>query len=337
MAVPADDGFFMPAEWAPHQRTWMSWPCREETWGGEIEAAREAYAEVAKTISAFEPVTMVVNPEELATASLALGSGVACVPIPHSDSWLRDSGPTFVVDRKGALAGIDWRFNAWGEKYQDYAADAAVAAALLDHLKVPRYDAPFVLEGGSIHVDGEGTALTSEECLLNANRNPELSREEIEENLRRYLGVKTVIWLGRGLQDDETDGHVDNLACFVKPGVVMALSSEGTEDPNTAILKENLERLKTATDAQGRTLQVIEVAQPKKQLAANGARLALSYINFYVCNGGVIVPSFDDSNDQKAFDLIAAAFPDRKTLAVPALDILAGGGGIHCITQQQPG
>lgn len=326
----------MPAEWAPHSRCWMAWPCREALWDDGLEAARDAYAEVAKAIAEFEPVTMIANPEHLAEASLRFASGVSCLPMALDDSWMRDIGPSFLTDGKGGLAGVDWRFNAWGEKYEVYDQDAAVAANVLEHLKVEGFAAPIVLEGGAIHVDGEGTLLATEQCLLNPNRNPNLWREETERILGQHLGVKTVIWLGEGLVDDETDGHVDNLACFVRPGVVLALSTSDTEDANHKALADNIERLRAATDAKGRKLEVIEVEQPRARTDRGGRRLALSYINFYIANGGILMPSFEDTADQKAYETLVRCFPDREVVQLPALDIVAGGGGMHCITQQQP-
>ena len=336
MATLAERGYFMPAEWRPHDRCWMAWPCRVELWGEHLEAAREAYAEVARAIADFEPVTMIANPENVAEVSLQCGPGIACLPMPHDDSWIRDNGPSFVIDGQGGIAGIDWRFNAWGGKYQRYDHDAAVAEAVLDHLDVAREAAPLVLEGGSIHVDGEGSLLTTEACLLNPNRNPDLGRDEIETLLRAYLGVRRVIWLGRGLEQDETGGHVGNLACFVRPGVVLALTSDDPEDGNHAALQDNLDRLRAATDAKGRGLEVIEVAQPARGEDDDGLRLGKSYVNFYIANGGVVMPAFEDGKDGAARDTVAACFPAHEIRQVPALDIVRGGGGIHGITQQQP-
>ena len=336
MATPAEDGFIMPAEWHPHDRCWMAWPCREAHWGERLDAAREASAEVARAIAAFEPVTMIANPENLAEVSLRCGAGVACLPLAHDDSWMRDIGPTFVVDAKGGVAGVDWRFNAWGELFHPYDRDAAVARAVLEHLELPRYAPPLVLEGGAIHVDGEGTLLTTEQCLLNPNRNPDLSKAEIEALLGAHLGVRQVIWLGQGLEDDKTDGHVDNLACFVRPGVVLALSTEDPEDGNYAALADNLARLRAAKDAKGRALEVVEMPQPERGEGGDGLRLGKSYVNFYIANGGVVLPSFEDAKDGSAHEILAKCFPERALRQVPALDIVHGGGGIHCITQQQP-
>ncbi|NIA70270.1 agmatine deiminase family protein [Pelagibius litoralis] len=326
----------MPAEWAAHDRCWMAWPCRAALWGEGLEPARRAYAAVAKAIAGFEPVTMLANGEDLADAAALCGDQVACRAMALDDSWMRDIGPSFVTDGRGGLAAVAWGFNAWGEKFHPYDQDAAVAKALLGDLGVRCFSAPLVLEGGSIHVDGEGTLLTSEECLLAANRNPALGREEIEELLRRHLGVKAFVWLGQGLQDDDTDGHVDNLACFVRPGVVMTVVCDDPADPNHPVLQDNLMRLKKARDARGRELEVVELPLPRERRYVGDQRLALSYANFYIANGGIVMPSFGDEQDAAARDIVADAFPDRRVVQVPASDILVGGGGIHCITQQQP-
>lgn len=336
MTLPRDDGYFMPAEWMPHSRCWMAWPCREALWGDRLELAQHAYAEVANAIAQFEPVTMIANPQDLAEVSLRCGSGVGCLPIPHDDSWTRDTGPSFLASERGDLAGVAWRFNAWGNKYDDYEKDRETATAILEHLGLPVFAADMVLEGGAIHVDGEGTLLTSEQCLLNPNRNPDLTRSEIEDRLRGYLGIETVIWLKEGLVDDETDGHIDNLACFAAPGVVLALSSDDPDDENYAALQDNVSRLRASVDAKGRALEVIEVPQPERMTDDRGERLARSYINFYIANGGIVMPSFEDAQDNRAHEIISEAFPNRTVVSVAANDIAYGGGGIHCITQQQP-
>jgi len=336
MRTPADDGFHMPAEWHPHKRCWMAWPCREELWGEGLDDARSAYAAVATAIAEFEPVTMLANPEDVAEVSLRCGGAVAAMPMALDDSWTRDTGPTFVIDDGDRVAGIDWHFNGWGGRYVPHDKDAAVARAILEHVGVPRYEAPLVLEGGAIHVDGEGTVLTTEQCLLNPNRNPDLDRTEIERLLCAYLGARTVIWLGQGLEDDETDGHVDNIACFVRPGVVLALTTRDPEDGNYAALQDNLKRLRAARDARGRELEIIEIEQPAPGTGPDGRRLGKSYVNFYIANGGVVMPGFEDGKDKAAFDIISRCFPDHKVRQIGILDIIPGGGGIHCITQQQP-
>ena len=332
---PAALGYAMPAEWASHARCWMAWPCRAALWGERLGAARAAYAEVARAIARFEPVTMVAHPDDALIARGMLGAGVPVLALPLDDSWMRDIGPSFVAHPARGLAGVAWRFNAWGGKYADYADDARLARRLLAHLKLPRFEAPLVLEGGAIHVDGAGSVLVTEQCLLNPNRNPGLSRATIEDHLRAWLGVETVIWLGQGLIDDETDGHVDNLACFVRPGVVMALSEDDPADANFAALADNRARLAAARDARGRALEIIPVHQPAAR-HVEGRRLALSYINFYRANGGVVAPRFGDPRDAEFEATLARALPDLAIAPVAVGDILFGGGGIHCITQQQP-
>jgi agmatine deiminase len=333
--TPRDAGFAMPAEWAPHARCWMAWPCRLELWRDRLSAARAAYAEVARTIARFESVTMVAHLGDASGARDILGNRIPILELPLNDSWMRDIGPTFLVNRSGALAGAAWRFNAWGGKYRDYADDARIAARLLAHLGLPCFEAPFVLEGGAIHVDGEGTALVTEQCLLNPNRNSALKRADVEDHLRDWLGVQSIIWLGQGLIDDETDGHVDNLACFARPGVVLALSEDDYLEPNFPALSENLERLRKATDARGRRLEVVPIHQPAERRVA-GRRLPLSYLNFYRANGAIVMPRFDDLRDADAERVLRNVFPELTIASVPALDIVRGGGGIHCITQQQP-
>lgn len=335
--TPADDGLFMSAEWEPHARCWMQWPSRSEVWGEQLPQAYMAYAQVARAIAQFEPVSMVCRPEDVAQAQLACGRGVEIVPFEIDDSWARDSGPTFLIDGKGHAAGVHWRFNAWGNSYWPHDNDAKVGGLILDHVKVKKYEGPMVLEGGSICADGYGTLLTTEECLLNENRNPELTRQQIEERLALHLGVRRIIWLDRGLEDDETDGHVDMICCFAGPGRVLLHMPEDKNDLNWLRMQDNRKRLEAAKDARGNKLEIIEVPQPRRNLKrGDGRRLSTSYVNFYIANGGIVMPSFDDPNDDVARKIIADAFPDRKVVQVPSLDIAAGGGVIHCITQQQP-
>lgn len=341
MTMPVSDGYRMPAEWTEHERCWMAWPCNIGLWGAGLPAARKAYAEVARTIASFEPVVMVARPQDAAEAEQLCGPEIEVMPLPIFDSWMRDVGPTFLVDAAGSVAGVDWRFNAWGndEEHPQSVLDTddAIAAAVLQRAAVPRYRAPLVLEGGSIHVDGEGTLITTEQCLLNRNRNPELGREQIETILGSYLGVERFIWLGEGLEDDDTDGHVDNLACFASPGLVIALSCDDPQDPHFAVTRDNLARLRAARDAKGRALEIVEIEQPRPRRMPGGRRLAMSYVNYYLPNGAVIVPGFDDlERDANAVAVLREVFPGRDIVQVPGLDIVRGGGNVHCITQQQP-
>lgn len=334
--TPRDAGFAMPAEWAPHARTIMGWPCRPGMWPGKMAAARAQFAGVARAIARFEPVTMLACAEDAQAARAACGAGVDVLELPIDDSWARDSGPTFLTDGAGRLAAAAWRFNAWGGKYHPHDRDAAMAAALCNHFGVPVFAADFVLEGGAIHVDGEGTVMTTEQCLLHPNRNPHLGRGEIEANLRAWLGVQSVLWLGEGLENDETDGHVDDIACFGRPGVVIAAVCADRADANHAVLADNLARLRAARDARGRALEVVELPLPPRRDAAHCGRLASSYVNFYLCNAGVIVPAFDDPADSAAEAILRDVFPEREVVMVPADVIIEGGGSIHCITQQMP-
>jgi agmatine deiminase len=335
--LPADDALFMPAEWEPHARCWMQWPSREEVWGQRLPEAYMAYANVARAIAAFEPVSMVCRVADEAQAELACGKSIEIVPIEIDDSWSRDSGPIFVSDGQGRVAGVHWRFNAWGNTYQGFENDAKLGGEILQRLNMHRYEGPMVFEGGSISVDGHGTLLTTEECLLNENRNPELSRQQIEERLALSLGIRRIIWLDQGLEDDETDGHVDMIASFAAPGRVLLHMPDDKRDPNYFRMQENRKRLEAAKDARGAKLEIIEMPQPRHQLRReDGRRLCTSYVNSYIANGAVIMPTFDDPNDDVAARIMAEAFPGRDIVPVPALEIANGGGCIHCITQQQP-
>jgi agmatine deiminase len=326
----------MPPEWALHERCWMAWPCREDAWGERLAAARQVYAEVAKAIAEFEPVTMVARPELTAEASLQCGQGVSILPLEHDDAWMRDTAPTFVRNAEGMLAGIDWRFNGYGERSPEFANDAALAEKICRRLSVPRFEVPLVFEGGAIQVDGEGTGLVCAASVVDPKRNPGLGQDEVEAVLRDHLGLEKVIWLAQGLVDDITGGHVDNLACFAAPGVVLALTSGEAEDANLPFLEDNLARLRGARDAKDRELNVIEIRQPAARYREDGRRLTASYINFYLANEAVIVPMFDDAMDSAAFHVIQDAFPERQIVEIDASVLIQGGGGIHCITQQQP-
>lgn len=334
---PGLQGYRMPAEWHPHRRCWMTWPADPATFGARHAAAEGEYAAVARAISRCEPVEMIAPPDQCARVRTLCGLGVRVRGLPIQDGWFRDNGPTFVLGAQDALAGIHWRFNGYGGR-QPHALDAEVGRLVLQEEGIPRFAAPFVLEGGSIHSDGQGTILTSRECLLNPNRNPSLSQPEIEQALKDWLGAEAVIWLNRGLVDDVTDGHVDNLACFAGPGRVLALSCSDPTDPLSAILAENLDILRSARDARGRTLEVIEVpAPPALYDEARDLRLGASHINFYLANGGLILPQFGLGDaDDRAARIIAQAWPTHRPIQVPSLAILYGGGNIHCITQQEP-
>jgi agmatine deiminase len=334
MGGPIDAGYRMPPEWEPHTRCWMAWPCHEETFP-DLPIARNAYAVVARAIARFEPVTMVANPGDVEDARTRCGRGIDVVALEIDDSWVRDTGPTYLVDQRGGLAGVDWPFNNYGEIDPDYEHDKLLARRILEHSGGRRFEAPIILEGGAIHTDGRGTLLTTENVVLNPNRNPGLTKADADEVFRAHLGVEQVIWLDNALDIDSTDGHVDNLACFVRPGVVAALVAEDASDSQYAPLRENLRRLECAKDAEGRSLEIIEICQPRPREFL-GERVPASYINFYIANGGIVLPVFDDPADGPATRALERAFPDRTVVPVPGFDIVRSGGCIHCITQQQP-
>jgi len=356
-STPAADGFRMPGEFEPHAGCWMLWPERPDNWRQAARPAQLAFAQVAAAIARFEPVTVGVSNPHYTAARALLPAGVRVVEMAHDDAWMRDVGPTCVVDGRGTVRGVDWRFNAWGGLagglYFPWDQDDLVARKVLEIERLDRYRAALVNEGGAIHVDGDGTAMVTEECLLNANRNPRLAREDIERCLRDYLGVSHMIWLGRGVFNDETDGHIDNLACFVRPGEVCLTWTDRRRDPQHAISFDAWERLHEARDARGRRLKVQRLPMPgplslRAREAAGvvaregtrgrvaGERLAASYVNFYIANGGIIMPLLDARTDRTAARRLKSLFPARRVVGVPAREILLGGGSIHCITQQIP-
>jgi agmatine deiminase len=314
----------------------MAWPCRPENWD-DLEAARATYVGVARAVARFEPVTMTANGEDERAVRHALAGvpNVDVVIVASDDSWTRDTAPTFVVDGRDGLAGVDWGFNAYGGIYEEFGRTRGMARRILDLLGVRRFAAPLVLEGGAVHVDGEGTVLTTTEVVLDPRRNPGLERDEAERLLCAYLGAEKVVWLSSALDHDNTGGHVDSLACFVAPGVVAALGCADRDDPQHAAVHENLARLRAATDARGRALEVVELPMPARP-EFRGRRLSPSYVNFYLANGGVVLPAFGDPADDKAQAVLARLFPRRTVVQVPTLELAKADGNIHCITQQQP-
>ncbi|PKM29308.1 MAG: agmatine deiminase [Gammaproteobacteria bacterium HGW-Gammaproteobacteria-11] len=358
-STPRTDGFSMPAEWASHSQIWMIWPERPDNWRLGAKPAQTAFAEVAKAIAGFEPVSVGVSAAQYQNACAQLDHpGIRVLEMSSDDAWVRDTGPTFVTNGQGGLRGVDWTFNAWGGfnggLYWPWQRDDQVADKILGLERCPRYRTEgFVLEGGAIHVDGEGTLITTEECLLNPNRNSHLVREEIELMLADHLGIDKVIWLPLGLFNDETDGHVDNFCCFVRPAEVLLAWTDDPQDPNYERCHTALRVLEASRDAKGRTLQVHKMPIPGPLYATAeecagvdrvlgtqprdpSIRLAGSYVNFLIVNGGIVAPSFADAQDDTARALLEQLFPDRRVVMVPGREILLGGGNIHCITQQQP-
>jgi agmatine deiminase len=335
MTTPAAAGLSMPPEWTPHERTLMAWPCRRELWGGQLEAAKAESAGVANAIAAFEPVTMVArDAADAAEARAALDGNVEIFQHPVDDSWLRDSGPIFVVDHPdepSRRVGVHFGFNAWGHKFEGYENDQTIGRVLAEHVGSEVVRAPLILEGGSIAVDGTGVLLTTEQCLLHPNRNPSLTKDEIAQHLKDYLGVTQVVWFGEGLvEDKDTDGHVDLIAAFTKPGTVL-LQRAAADNPN----HDNMARNREIAVAAG--LDVIDF-DPLAYAEVDGERVVASYMNFYVGDRFVIVPVAGRPElDEEALARITEAFDGAKdVIGVPGVVHAFGGGGPHCITQQVP-
>ncbi len=360
-STPAADGFRMPAEFEPQKRVWMLWPHRPDNWRGGAKPAQAAYADVAKAIAAFEPVIIGARPEDFAAAHWLLSEidNITVVEMESDDAWVRDCGPTFVVNDAGELRAVHWHFNAWGGLvdglYFPWDKDALVGLKIADLARVDHYrPASFILEGGSIHTDGEGTVMTTEMCLLSEGRNPELSREEIERTLCDYLGATKVLWIEDGIDPEETNGHIDDIACFVAPGEAACIWTEDAASPFYAASQAAYKTLSEATDAKGRSLKVHKLCMPAKLTYMTADEVATidvvegtiprttedpsiaSYMNFLIVNGGVIVPQYDDENDQLALEQVQAMFPDRRVVGVHTREVAYGGGNIHCITQQEP-
>jgi len=344
MNTPKEKKYYMPAEWYPHKCCWMQWPYNNPNHDGygavpswshfDFEKGRLAWANVANSIVKFEQVKMIVHPDEMRESKKLLDSKIEIIELKIDDCWARDSGATFLLNDKNKLGGIDWEFNGWG-KFKPFDSDNKVAKFMIENSSADYFKNQMILEGGSIHVDGEGTLLTTEQCLLNKNRNPKLSKKEIEKNLKEYLNINKIIWLKNGT-DEGTDGHVDNIACFVKPGTVLALSCKDKNDPFYEKIHENLEILKSSTDSKGRVLNIIELEMSYKRLIPNDDEPS-SYINFYIANKGIVMPSFEDEKaDYNAKTIVQSIFPDRKIITINGIDISMGGGNVHCITQQQP-
>lgn len=356
-STPRQDGFHMPGEHEPQDAVWMAWPERTDTWQWGAKLAQRSFVEVATAISQETPVNMIVSAAQFENARLQLPESVRVVEMTTDDSWLRDIGPTYVVNDQGERRGVDWIFNAWGGLvdglYFPWDADDRIAQKVCEIEGDDSYRAPIILEGGSIHVDGEGTCYTTEECLLDPSRNVDMTKEEIEEQLKAYLNVEKVIWIPRGLYNDmDTNGHVDNLIHVARPGEIILSWTEDKEDPQYEISQEALNVLMNTTDAKGRQLKVTKLHIPgplyitedeangfdecEGMERGSGERLAGSYANFLITNKAIIMPLLDEKYDAQAKATLQETFPGYKVLGVPARNILLGGGNIHCITQQVP-
>lgn len=355
---PREDGYRMPAEYEPHQGCIMIWPERADSWQYGAVAARRAFAEVAEAINKSEPVTVCTSFEGYDTAREMLSPEIRVVEMSSDDSWARDVMPTFVRNREGKIRGIDWGFNAWGGLYDGlyfpWDKDNKMARKFCDLMSVDVYDnRRFIMEGGAIHVDGDGTAMVTEACLLSKGRNPDMSKQEIEDMLKAYLNVTAVIWLPCGIYEDETNEHIDNVCTFVSPGHVVLAWTDDKNDPQYEMSMRCYQALSSKTDAKGRKLEITKLPLPApvymteneceglinfdgEPTRTTGYRLAASYVNFYIANSAVIMPAFGDANDDVAAEILRDIFPEREIMQIYARDILIGGGNIHCITQQIP-
>ncbi|BFM49177.1 agmatine deiminase [Marinomonas sp. THO17] len=356
ITTPKQDGFWMPGEHSPQQSVWLAWPTRLDNWREQAVPAQQVFTHFIKQLQTQVQVKVAVLPELVKQVTELLPQDVEVHAIAYNDAWMRDIGPTMVINQAGEMRAINWQFNAWGGEldglYHDWQDDQLVASEVAKREQVQQYDAPFILEGGSIHCDGEGTLYTTEECLLHPSRNPHLSKAQVEENLREYLGVEKVIWLPKGLYNDETNGHIDNLLHLVRPGEVMLTVCEDADDPQYDISMIALDILQNARDAQGRKIKVYilpmpgplymsemearGLVQPDRMVREAGERLGASYANFLICNQAIFYPLLDTQQDAKAEKVFAQAFPDHKLIGIPGREVVLGGGNLHCITQQIP-
>ncbi len=336
---PRSDGLRAPARTERHERTLVAWPTDRPIWGAHRERAVAEYRALVETMARFEPVTVIAQPEVEAEARAACAdcAGVDVLPLPIDDSWIRDSGPIYLVDGAGGVAMTQFRFNAWGEKYTPYDRDARLPERLAEVAGMRRYPSPLVMEGGGFTVDGEGTLITTESVVMNPIRNPGWSRAECEHALLEATGADLVLWLEHGLVEDrDTDGHSDNVVQFAAPGRVVVQVAPGRDNPNWERLRENAARLRAARDAQGRRLEVVEVPQLPYTEAIDGERFAAPYVNFYPVNGAVVVPQLGAPGEEEAFATLADALPGREIAGVPSVMLAYGGGGVGCVTQHVP-
>ncbi len=342
--IPKSLGFRMPAEWFPHQGTWLAWPSNEETWTTGLECVQDRFVEIIESLADGEKVYLLVDSEgELRNAETRLDRigvlrpSVGLHIIPTADAWIRDYGPNFLIRSTGRnieLGCNDWIFNAWGDKYPDLTADSRIPEAISNSLKVPRFEPGIVLEGGSIDVNGDGLCMTTRQCLLNPNRNPHLTTEQIEWYLTRFLGIHRVIWLNRGIVGDDTDGHIDDIARFTDPSTVVVALEEDPKSLNFLPLQENYQLLVEIAEKE-QLFRVVTLPAPEPIFSTEGP-LPASYANFYIGNKVVLVPTFNQDSDQRALDILGPLFPGRHVIGIDCTDIIQGMGTIHCLTQQQP-
>jgi agmatine deiminase len=338
LTTPRDQGFHAPAEWAPHAATWVAWPSHADLWQHNLAPARVAFTRLVSAIVEGETANVLVPDdaqEKLARVALP-AEGVRFHRMPFGDIWLRDTAPVFLVGPAGAEASVRFAFNGWGGKYV-LEHDSRVSQRVASLARVREFVQPsFVLEGGAIDVDGEGSVLTTRQCMMNPNRNGSVDEHVVERVLRQSLGVDAVLWLGEGLANDHTDGHVDTVVRFVRPGVVVAMEPRAPDDPNGEVLRALLAEAAALVDARGRKLEVVRIPSPGRVEDEDGRVMPASYVNFYVANAAVVVPTYGAPFDAEAVELIGALFPGRRAIGVDARAVLTGGGAFHCITQQQP-
>jgi agmatine deiminase len=341
--TPAALGFRMPAEWEPQTATWLSWPHKRASWPGFFRPIPYKFAEIVATISRFQEVRInIAKPLQKRAWSLIEKAGADLAKVtfydhPTNDAWCRDHGPIFVKnDKTGEVALTDWEYNAWGDKYPPYDKDNQIPPSIAKKLGLRRFEKAMVLEGGSIDVNGAGLLLTTEACLLHKNRNPDLTKEQIEHNLRDYLGVHTILWLGDGIIGDDTDGHIDDLSRFFREDGIVTVVETNKRDKNYKILQENLERLHALRTPTKKKFTIVELPMPKPSFC-DGQQLPASYANFLIVNGAVLMPAFrQPKKDDEALDVLASCFPDREIIPIDCLDLVWGLGTLHCISQQQP-
>lgn len=351
--TPADAGFRMPAEWNPHAATWTSWPFDDALWDGFLEGVRREFAAMVAHIARYEPVVLNVRDDEVERDARRRIEEIAeAAPeddpmrdaleritfhrIPLNDVWFRDNGPIFIRDAQGRLALTDWTFNAWGGKYAPWDQDDRAPERVAERLGVRRFELPYVMEGGALEVNDQGLCLTTRSCLLSQERNPNLSENDVEHLLEQGLGVRHVVWLEGGLKDDHTDGHIDTIVRFTDDRTILCTVADEDDEDNFDTLARNLEALKTLRTPDGDPYEVLELPLPEKRLYLHDKRLPLTYANFYVGNGFVLVPVYDDPRDARALEIVASRFPDREVIGLPAVNLVTGGGAFHCVTQQQP-
>ena len=344
--TPAALGFRMPAEWYPHRSTWLTWPKDPETWPDRVTHVEEIYLKMLAGLTTHEMVDLLVDDEEAEQAvrrrcEFASVANIRFHQVETVDSWIRDYGPNFLIGPNGEGAFNDWIFNAWGNKYEELKKDDSVPRRLEPVIGLPRFSPGIVMEGGSIEVNGAGCVLTTEQCLLNKNRNPQLRREEIQQYLKDYLGVAKVLWLSEGIVGDDTDGHIDDIARFVAPNVIVCALEEDPEDANYEILQDNLARLKSMTDAHEKPFEIVTLPMPGVVGGTSTGgrdleRLPASYANFYIANNVVLLPVFGHSNDARATYTLHRLFPARRVIPINCEPLVWGMGTIHCVSQQQP-